>query len=620
MSALESTDPGSLRSSRVARSAQTACRRTGAVAVLSRVMTILGVTFLIGMLPWLSGRDPAVSIFRTRYAEGEMSPEALGAIRADLGVEGGTFNIFITWLGKALSGDLGDSWITRKPVVTEVATAMGTSLQLMLAAVVVAVVVAVCLSIPTLRRGLNGRSDRTNGGLAAAFTALPQFLLASVLLVVFSVWLGWLPPFGWGRSENAVLPALALGLGAGGLTGRLLSDALARTFGERWVATWTVAGYSRTRIALAATRRALPGISGPLALVLVALTAGAVAVESVYAIGGIGGTALAAAKSQDLPLLQGSIIVLMLLAVAVGVGASLLRRVLLGPALRSGTIPAAVPKAPSPRSAWVLPIIMLILLSGLVIAGVLRDPYALDHKRLAGPSWILPLGADASGRDLLARVGHGALSTIGLAVLVALVCLAVGLLLGLVPNLALGPIEIANAAPPVIAGLVVAAAFGASPFGAAAAVALVSWAPLAAHASALVAEVRAQPHVQIAPVLGVGPARLMFRYVLPGVVGPVSRHAALRLPGIALELAALGFLGLGPQPPTPDWGLVLAEGLPYVERAPLAVLVPAGALVMLSVFAVSLSSLTIDLRGGRHPLRRRASTAGSPSATTSLTP
>jgi peptide/nickel transport system permease protein len=98
---------------------------------------------------------------------------------------------------------------------------------------------------------------------------------------------------------------------------------------------------------------------------------------------------------------------------------------------------------------------------------------------------------------------------------------------------------------------------------------------------------------------------MLLRYVLPSVVGPVFRHACLRLPGIALALAALGFLGLGPQPPQSDWGLVLAEGLPYVERAPLVVLVPAGALVLLSIFAVSLSSLSIDLRGGLARVSRR---------------
>jgi peptide/nickel transport system permease protein len=61
------------------------------------------------------------------------------------------------------------------------------------------------------------------------------------------------------------------------------------------------------------------------------------------------------------------------------------------------------------------------------------------------------------------------------------------------------------------------------------------------------------------------------------------------LPGVALALAALGFLGLGPQQPSPDWGLILAEGIGYVERAPWAVLAPASALVLASVLAVSLA-------------------------------
>jgi peptide/nickel transport system permease protein len=78
------------------------------------------------------------------------------------------------------------------------------------------------------------------------------------------------------------------------------------------------------------------------------------------------------------------------------------------------------------------------------------------------------------------------------------------------------------------------------------------------------------------------------------VLWPVFRHAMLRLPGIALGLAALGFLGLGPAPPHPDWGLLLSEGMNYVERAPWTVLAPLVALVGLSVLAVSLSGV-----GGR---------------------
>ncbi|MFP5251125.1 MAG: ABC transporter permease subunit [Actinomycetes bacterium] len=579
--------------------------RAAIISTLSRILTICLVIFLLGILPLLSGRDVAVTVFRTRYSEGEMTPEALDAIRRELGLEGGALGAFFAWVGNALQGDFGVSWTTRQPVMPVMLEALGTSLLVMLAALVVAVVLAALLTIRTFRRGLDGRSDRTGGGLAAAFTALPEFLLASVLLVVFAVWLGWFPPFGWRGPEYVVLPALAMGLPAGGFLGRLFSDALASTFSERWVATWQVAGYSRSRIILAAIRRTLPGVTAPMSLILVGITAGAVVIEEVYAIPGIGRATLAAAQSQDLPTLQAGVILLMLLAVALGIGAGLLRRVLLGPAMRSNSLPAAVPKTPSSKWALLLPAAMLVLLLVVVLAGLPRDPFALAYERLQEPSWALPLGADASGRDVLARISHGALSTIGVGAVVAAVCLVLGLVVGLFPNLGSGPIEVTNAAPPILAGLIVVAVMGPSSLGAAVAVTAVSWAPLAAHTAALVAEVKAQPHVKIAPVLGVGPVRMLLRYVLPSVIGPVFRHACLRLPGIALALAALGFLGLGPQPPQSDWGLVLAEGMPYVERSPLVVLVPAGALIILSIFAVSLSSLSIDLRGGRAKVSRR---------------
>ncbi len=143
----------------------------------------------------------------------------------------------------------------------------------------------------------------------------------------------------------------------------------------------------------------------------------------------------------------------------------------------------------------------------------------------------------------------------------------------------------------MIAGLIIAALMGPSSIGAMIAVPAVGWAPLAAHVAALVTQARAQPHVQMAPLLGVGPVRLALRYILPAVFGPVLRHSTLRLPGIALALAALGFLGLGARLPAPEWGLVLAESMPYLERAHWAVSIPALALVLLAVLAVSLANL-----------------------------
>ncbi|MEV0726225.1 ABC transporter permease subunit [Micromonospora purpureochromogenes] len=84
--------------------------------------------------------------------------------------------------------------------------------------------------------------------------------------------------------------------------------------------------------------------------------------------------------------------------------------------------------------------------------------------------------------------------------------------------------------------------------------------------------------------------RILRTQVLPGVLPAVTRHAMLRLPGAALAITSLGFVGLGAQPPTPEWGLVLAEAMPYVERAPWATLAPAAALALLGAFAITASA------------------------------
>jgi ABC-type dipeptide/oligopeptide/nickel transport system permease component len=567
------------------------------IPALSRIVTLIGVLTLVGLLPWLSGRDPALSLLRARSGDQEATLEALAAIRSQIGLDGSPAERLVAWFAGLLRGDAGTSWISGAPVLPGMLKAAQTSLTLMSAAFTVALLTATLLCVPTLRRGLRGRASRPSGALAAMLTALPEFMLSSVLLVIFAVWLRWVPPYGWGDLSHAVLPAFALGLPAGGLLGRLFSEGLSATFTERWVATWTVAGFSKARLLPAVGRRTLPSLMPQLGMVMVGMTGGAVAVEQVFAIPGLGRAALGAVSAQDLPALQTGILILLLIAVSIGSIANILRALLLGRALRMGALPAPSPVQSMPgRFAWLIPLAAGLLLLLLIVAGLPRDPFALAAMRLEPPSLSLPLGADGTGRDVLARVAHGALSTIGMAVAVVAICLCIGLAVGLAPRLAAGPIEITKATPPIIAGLLVAGLTGPSASGAMIAIAAVAWAPLAAHTAALVTEVRAQPHVRITPILGVGRMRLIGRYILPAVIGPVFRHAMLRLPGIALALAALGFLGLGPRPPAPEWGLVLAEGMPYVERAPWGVLIPAAALALLSVLAVSLSNLSGAVR------------------------
>jgi peptide/nickel transport system permease protein len=341
-------------------------------------------------------------------------------------------------------------------------------------------------------------------------------------------------------------------------------------------------------VARQAVRRCVPGLLPNLGLFVVGLTGGSVAVEQIFDIPGLGRLTLQAALAQDLPVLQTGTLALVVLAATAGVLARLTARLLIGPALRDGALHSLHrPAPPAPRT---LPLLYGALLAAVIGLGLPRDALALDTlARLRAPSPAHPFGTDALGRDVLARVAHGALNTLGTALAVSAAALVAGLLLGLLPRLS-GPLaDTVSAVPPVLAGLLVTGITGSGPWTPALAVGVVAWSPLAAHTSSLLRQERATTHLAATRALGAGRWYLLRHELLPAVLPPVTRHALLRLPGVALSLAALGFLGLGAQPPSPEWGLL---------RAPWAVLFPAAVLALLGALAVTAAG------GVRLPRRR----------------
>ena len=511
------------------------------------------------------------------------------------------------WFGGLARGDAGRSWISGAEVTPSVAQALGVSLLLMAAALVVAAATAAAVCARTLRLGAHRRlDDRRGGGSGAAMlAALPEFLTASVLAVVVGVHLGWLPALGWYGPRWMVLPALALGLPAGALLGRMLADLLPGAFAEPWALAAAARGIPGRATARHAVRRCVPGLLPNLGLFVVGLTGGAVTIEQVFDIPGLGRTTLQAAVAQDLPVLQAGTLALVLLAAVAGGLVRLAARRLVGPALRDGALHSLHrPTPPAPSRA---PLLHGALLLAVVALGLTRDPLALDTgARLQPPSWAHPLGTDALGRDILARIGHGAFTTLALAVAISAAALLTGVLLGLLPRFSGPLVDTVNAVPAVLAGLLVAGVVGGGAATPALAVAAVAWVPLAAHTTALLEQERATTHITATRGLGADDAYLLRRELLPAVLPPVARHALLRLPGVALALTTLGFLGLGAQPPDPEWGLLLAENQPYAERAPWSVLAPATALALLGALAVTATG------GVRWPRLPRRPLAGAP--------
>ncbi|MFG2023715.1 ABC transporter permease subunit [Streptomyces sp. NPDC048825] len=544
----------------------------------------------VALLPWLSGTDPALTVLRARSADADPTPAQLTVIREQLGLDEGPFTHLAQWLGGLPRGDAGTSWVSGEPVLPQVTTAFAVSLTLMLGALVVTIAVAALVCARTLHLGSRRQLRQGRAGtMAAVLAALPKFLLASLLATVCGVWLGWFPSSGWAGPMAMVLPALALGVPSGAVIGSLLDQSLPAAFQEPWARTWHAYGFSPGHIARHALRRTLAGVLPQLLPSVVALVGGAVAVEKIFNIPGLGRLALDAAIAQDLPPLQTATLVLVLLGVAAGLLIQAVRRALLGPALRDGALPALHPPSlPRPRSLpWVIGFCTVTLLT-LVVAGLLRDPLQVDTAaRLLSPSAAHPLGTDSLGRDLLARLGHGALRTAGVALAVTVVSVVLGLLLGMATQVGAGLTEVVSTLPAVLAGLLTTAVTGPSVWGAALAVCVVAWSPYAAQTAALLEQERASGHLLASISFGAGPRYLVRHHYLPAVLPPVLRNALLRLPTTVLVLASLGFLGLGEQPPTPEWGRLLSENQPYVELAPWTVLGPACALVLLSVLSVS---------------------------------
>lgn len=245
--------------------------------------------------------------------------------------------------------------------------------------------------------------------------------------------------------------------------------------------------------------------------------------------------------------------------------------------------------------------ILVVLAVGAVLAPLLA-PFpgdaGNDTNLLAGlqpPGGLHPLGSDLAGRDIWSRILFGVRISVGVSVAVIVASLVVGVPVGLFAGAAGGKlddllmriVDIFLAFPSLLLALAIAATLGPSMEHAAIAIAVSWWPWYARLMRGEAAAIRGRTYVEAAHLLGIPPWRVALRHILPNAIGPVIVQASLDLGGVILTFAALSFLGLGAQDPTPEWGLMVEQGRTLTATQPWVALFP-GAAIMIAALAFTL--------------------------------
>ena len=251
------------------------------------------------------------------------------------------------------------------------------------------------------------------------------------------------------------------------------------------------------------------------------------------------------------------------------------------------------------RKSKIDPLAALALcLLGLLLAGSLLAPVLAPSpptqinmaERLQGLSAAHPLGTDTLGRDLLSRVLYGGrvsvLTAAAATALSMLLGLAVGLIAGYLGGWADGVItwftSIFQGLPSTSVMIALAAILDPGVSSLLLALVLTSWASFSRVVRSSVLRLREEAYVEGARCLGAGRLRIITRYLLPNLLPEIAVLFTTRVGGVVLSVASLSFLGLGIQPPTPDWGVMISEARTSFRTAPMLILAPGACLIILS--------------------------------------
>lgn len=247
-------------------------------------------------------------------------------------------------------------------------------------------------------------------------------------------------------------------------------------------------------------------------------------------------------------------------------------------------------------NTWIVSLSILLILAAITVVPFLapQDPYRIQMgNRLQSISATHWLGTDHLGRDVLSRVIAGLRTTVGTSLLILAVSLVVGVPLGLLSGFIGGwmdrvfkrVVDAFMTLPDYIFAIVLSGLLGPGLVNLIFAVTAVKWVGYARLVRSTVLAEKQKDYISLSILAGTSSLRIVMRHILPHAIGNVLVLATLDIGKIILMIASLSFLGLGPQPPIPEWGTMLNEGRAYFQMAPHLMLVPGIAVVLTVLLA-----------------------------------
>lgn len=307
--------------------------------LLTLVPVLLAVSLLTYLLLNLLPGDPALLVLGPQA----VSADSIAAVRSELGLDRPLPVRYAMWLGDAVTGDLGQSYITRQDVTSAITDRLPVTLELMVLSLLMALVIAIPLGVFSAYR-VGSRFDKSVTGVTFGLLALPNFIFALVLIFAFSVRVDLFPASGWDRISDglganllsAFLPALALSVSNIAVFTRLLRTDMITTLQEDHVTLARSKGLPTSRIlfrhALRPSSFSLLTVAG---LQVGSLLSATVIVETIFALPGVGRLLFDAINSRDLLMVQGVVLMLAVSFVLINFVVDLLYT-FLDPRIRSG--------------------------------------------------------------------------------------------------------------------------------------------------------------------------------------------------------------------------------------------------------------------------------------------